>query len=226
MNGFSPTPPGVEICGTYKIVFLAALRYDTAQQQANIFLRRQPQSGSMVIKEAAGPFTIGVDGRLGTSRASVTDQVIFDGQVHLPYEGHEIDRYFGPGYKFYGFGTDSEATLSYTSMASNASLIVTKMNDNKGRIYRVQSPKAFKLVDSEMGVVVNENSLESQEQETNEARRINKCQPGDIWIDIRLTTPNRTYVLARPKSISSSDELDQQDEDDSIMTLFEDFHIY
>ena len=38
-------------------------------------------------------------------------------------------------------------------MPTNASLIVTKLNDNKGRIYKVDAPKAFKLVDFEEGVL-------------------------------------------------------------------------
>lgn len=30
------------------------------------------------------------------------------------------------------------------------------------------------------------------------------AEPGDLWLDIRLTTPNRTYVLARPHKETSS----------------------
>jgi hypothetical protein len=116
-------------------------------------------------------------------------------------------------------------------MAANASLIVTKRNDNKGRIYRVESPKTFKLAHDESGSLADESAIfYSQEQETDKARRICKClhysflcrevglpcsasalitefiverqpfifaEPGDIWIDIRLSTPSRTYVLAR-----------------------------
>ena len=183
MPGFSSTPPGAEICGHYKVVYIAAL------------------------------------------------PTIFDGEVSLPAEGSRIDRYFGPGYKFYGFEANSEANLNYNSRASNACLIVTKRNDNKGRLYRVDQPKAFKLVDSEGGVVANESaSFDSQEHESMEARRSCKCrhfsflcrelglpcsasalitsyvrhqpffnfaEPGVIWIDIRLSTPVRTYVLAR-----------------------------
>lgn len=233
LPGFSPTQPGVELCGTYKIMFVAALRYDTNQQQANIFLRRQPKSGRLVIKKTSQSVAIGVHGRLGTPRPSgrVNSQAIFDGQVILPSQGHEIDRYFGPGYNFFGFGSCSKARKSYTAMASNAGLIVTKRNDNKGRIYCVDSPKAFKLVNNELGVVADESAaFDSQEHEANVARRICKsphysflcrelglpcsasalitefianrppyifAEPGDIWLDIRLTTPNRTYVLAR-----------------------------
>lgn len=239
MPGFSPTPPGAEICGKYNIIYVAALRYDTGQQRANIYLRRQPERGTLVISKSRliSPFTVGVSGRLGTANCSgrVTSKTVFEGAVSLPSHtwDDDIDNYFGPGYNFYGFGANSEATLSYPSMASNAALIVTKRNDNKGRLYRVDNPKAFKLVQSEVGVVADERaSSESQEQEAIRARRICKCrhfsflcqelglpcsasalvtafvtdappfifaEPGDIWIDIRLTTPNRTYVLARRK---------------------------
>ena len=134
-------------------------------------------------------------------------------------------------------------------MPTNASLIVTKLNDNKGRIYKVDAPKAFKLVDFEEGVLSNESArFESQQHETDTARCICKCthfsflcrdlrlpcsasklvteylhqhepfifaEPGDLWLDIRLTTPNRTYVLARPCSEgqidSSSDSGDSWD---------------
>lgn len=178
MPGFSLKPPGAEICGTYNVVYVAALCYDTNRQRANILLRRQPRGGRLIIKEATQSVTIGVDGRLGTSRASgsVTSPAIFDGEVTLPsyHNGVGIDRYFGPGYKFFGFGPDSdEATSSDPSMAANASLIVTKQNDNKGRIYRVESPKAFKLASTETGVLADESaSFDSQEQETKDARRI------------------------------------------------------
>ena len=235
MAGFTPTPPGREICGTYQVIYVAALAYDTGLQQANILLRRQPKAGSLVIQESNTRFVVGVDGRIGSSRGAsrtIKDRTMFYGQVRLPCGGGGIDRYFGPGYNFYGFETNSEAALSYPFMASNASLIVTKRNDNKGRIYRVDSPKAFKLVHNERGIIANEVSPGiSQEQEANEAKRICKyrhfsflcrdlglpcsvsalvtsflvetppyifAQPGDIWIDIRLSTPNRTYVLARP----------------------------
>jgi hypothetical protein len=236
MPGFSSTPPGAEICGHYKVIYIAALLFDKNKQRANIILRRQPKNGSILIKKSSRPFTIGVDSRLGTpgplrSVGRVTSPTIFDGEVSLSAEGSMINRYFGPGYKFYGFEANSEANLNYNSIASNACLIVTKRNDNKGRLYRVDQPKAFKLVDSEGGVVANESaSFDSQEHESMEARRSCKCrhfsflcrelglpcsasalitsyvrhqpffifaEPGDIWIDIRLSTPVRTYVLAR-----------------------------
>jgi hypothetical protein len=40
MPGFSPTAPGAEICGSYKIIYIAALQFDEMTQQANIILRR------------------------------------------------------------------------------------------------------------------------------------------------------------------------------------------
>ena len=243
MPGFSPTAPGAEICGSYKIIYIAALRFDEMTQQANIILRRQPKDGTLKIQDSSQLFTIGVDGRIGTPRPSrsVTSPTIVYGEVCLSREGdHLIDRYFGPGYKFYGFDSNSEATLSYTSMASNACLIVTRLNDNKGRLYQVDRPKAFKLVHSEPGIVVDESTpFDSQEHESEEARRICNCrhfsflcrelgipcaasalitkfvrrkpffifaEPGDVWIDIRLSTPVRTYVLARKLGTQAEDE--------------------
>ena len=62
-------------------------------------------------------------------------------------------------------------------MPTNASLIVTKLNDNKGRLYQVDAPKAFKLVDHEGGVVLDESArFDSQQHETDTARRICKCK--------------------------------------------------
>ncbi|KAL3793258.1 hypothetical protein ACHAW5_002136 [Stephanodiscus triporus] len=246
MPGFSSTPPGAEICGRYKISYVAALEYDKIKQQANIILRREPKWGSLVIQESSQPFTIGVDGRIGAPTPPsrrVTSPTIFSGKVSLrSRKGSMIDRYFGPGYKFYGFDANSEATLSYNSMAANASLIVTKRNDNKGRLYRVEQPKAFKLVKCETGVVVDESTaFDSQDHESNEARRVCKCrhfsflcrklglpcsasalitsfarrppfifaEPGDVWIDIRLSSPVRTYVLAR-KELSKETTLEKE----------------
>eukprot|EP00804_Cyclotella_cryptica_P008482 CCRYP_003979-RA/>CCRYP_003979-RA protein AED:0.38 eAED:0.38 QI:1941/0/0.5/1/0/0/2/0/376 len=206
MAGFSPTPPGVEICGI------------------------------LVIKPSSRYMSIGVGNGQGTSR--VASQSIFMGKLSLPglNDGDKIDKYFGPGYNFFGFSSESKARQRYTPMPSNASLIVTMLNDNKGRIYRVDAPKAFKLTDHEEGVLKNEStSYLSQDHETEIARRICRCrhysflcrdlklpcsasavitkflnphqpyifaEPGDLWLDIRLTTPNRTYVLARPRKRS------------------------
>lgn len=176
MAGFSTTPPGKEICGTYKIMFVAALRPFANQPRASILLRRRPNSGSLIIEESTQRFTIGVGGRLGsTAPMRLTDQTIFSGEVFLPNESRSVDKYFGPGFKFFGFEADSGATASYPSMASNASLIVTKQNDNKGRIYRVEHPKAFKLVNNETGfMMVNNDGSSNQDQETAEARRVCK----------------------------------------------------
>ncbi|KAL7522546.1 hypothetical protein ACHAWX_007255 [Stephanocyclus meneghinianus] len=234
MPGFSLTPPGVEICGVYNVIYVAALRYDNVQKQANILLRQQPRRGSLVIQESSRQVIVRAHDGQGESIV-MTSQSIFEGRLSLPGVefGDKIDKYFGPGYNFFGFSPQSKARKSYTPMPSNASLIVTKRNDNKGRIYKVDAPKAFKLTSFEEGVVKNEStSYESQQHEADIARRIcvskhysflcrdlklpcsasavvtsflNRHQPyifaepGDLWLDIRLTTPNRTYVLARPR---------------------------
>ena len=229
LPGFSPLPPGPEICGTYKIVYIAAV-----QDCSQIILRRQPDGASVIIDESAAEFAIGSNGRLGSRGTTIVqDTIMIDGQVHLPDEsGLPIKNYnyFGPGYKFVGFSSDSHAATSYKNKPANAGLIVTKKNDNKGRIFVVDEPKAFKLVHSETGVVANEVSDMSQEHETLHARQSCEsrhysflcrelglpcssallvtsfltnlhpyifAEPGDLWLDIRLTTPVNTYVLAR-----------------------------
>ncbi|EJK67243.1 hypothetical protein THAOC_11753, partial [Thalassiosira oceanica] len=190
--GFSTLPPGPEICGTYEIVYIAAV-----QNCSQVILRRQPNGASLIIDESTAKFAVGANGRLGSRGTTIVrDAVMIDGQVHLPNEsGFAIDNYFGPGYKFFGFSSDSRASTSYTKNPANAGLIVTKKNDNKGRIFVVDEPKAFKLVHSETGIVANEVSDKSQEEETSHARQ--SCNPGTVWLDIRLTTPVNTYVLAR-----------------------------
>ena len=247
MPGFTVDPPGAEICGTYKIVFVAALRY--RQDKASIFLRRQPhcKSSKLVVTEDRRFVDVGINGRLGAmASGSTRSETIYSGKVDLYSGSGEIEHFFGPGYNFYGFSSDSNARQSYSSMPSNSSLIVTKRNDNKGRLYKVDVPKAFKLVTEENGVLRNESArYGSQQIETEVARRICKCkhfsflckdlglpctasalvtsfvhqhqpyifaEPGDLWLDIRLTTPNRTYVLARP---CSSEEVESSDSDDN-----------
>ena len=177
MPGFSLTPPGVEICGMYKVVYLAALRFDPRTRKANVFLRCQPEQGTLVIKRSSHPFHIGVGGRLGsTAHSEIISPTIFDGKVSLDYRSnHDIDRYFGPGYKFYGFCPSSEASLSYPKKADNASLIVTKRNDNKGRLYKVEKRKAFKLRTRENGTL-RKKDVASIEEEAIEAKRICDCR--------------------------------------------------
>ncbi|EJK68332.1 hypothetical protein THAOC_10496, partial [Thalassiosira oceanica] len=253
LPGFSKLPPGPEICGTYEIVYIAAVH-----NCSQVIFRRQPNGASLIIDESTAEFAVGANGRLG-SRGTTTivrDAVMIDGQVHLPTasrrgrsrrdeSGVAIDKYFGPGYKFFGFSSDSRASASYKNNPANAGLIVTTKNDNKGRVFVVDEPKAFKLVHSETGIVANEVSDESQEEETSHARQSCKCrhysflcrelglpcssallvtsfltdirpyifaEPGDLWLDIRLTTPVNTYVLARrsDKVVFPLEKLDER----------------
>jgi hypothetical protein len=90
---------------------------------------------------------------------------------------NKIDKYFGPGYNIFGFSPQSMARQSYAPMPSNASLIVTKLSDNKGRIYKVDAPKSFKLTQFEEGGVKNKStSYESQQHEADTVRRISMCK--------------------------------------------------
>ena len=124
---------------------------------------------------------------------------------------NKIDKYFGPGYNFFGFSPQSMARQSYAPMPSNASLIVTKLNDNKGRIYKVDAPKAFKLTNVEEGIVKNEStSYESQQHEADIARRICVCKHYSFLCrDLRLPcsasavvtnflTLHQPYIFAEP----------------------------
>ena len=156
-----------------------------------------------------------MDGRLGTARASrsVTDQAIFDGEVDLDDDGREIDTYFGPGYRFYGFGANSEATVSYPSMAANASLIVTKRNDNK----RICRCRHYSFLCRDLNLPCSASALITMFLTQHPPFIF--AEPGDIWIDIRLSTPNRTYVFARPEPESSTEGLDHT------MTTFRNFSI-
>lgn len=249
MPGFTSDPPGAEVCGIYKIVFVAALRYYPSQEKANILLRRLPNCplSRLVIKERRRFVTVGINGRLGVSTtASTESETMYSGTVEIYGENREVDRFFGPGYNLYSFGATSSARQSYRRMPSNSALIVTKLNDNKGRLYKVDATKAFKLVTDERGVVHDEVSrYSSQQEETEVARRSCKCQhfsflcknlglpcsasvlvtsfvlqhqpyifaePGDLWLDIKLTTSNRTYILARP---CSKEEVYGDDSDNS-----------
>lgn len=232
MPGFSTVPPDADtLCGRYKIMFAAALQFNNATQKACILLRR-PASGNLLITGCKRPVTIGVGGRLGSLRTAdlVTGLTSFEGKLLLNGSCRTIDRFFGPGYKFFGFSPNTDASRSYTSKAANATLIVTKKHDNKGRLYVINRPKAFMPVELESGTLLDESSdLGSQEQEYMVSKNYfkrrhisflckrlglpcavssiitsyvyaNPCifaEPGDIWIDIRLTTPVRTYVLAR-----------------------------
>ena len=179
MPGFSSTPPRADICGKYKVIYLAALQFDQESRKANVLLRRQPAHGKLVISRSSHPFPIGIGGRLGsTARSTITSPTIFDGQVILGHQSHLIDRYFGPGYNFYGFDSTSEASLSYPDKADNSSLIVTKLNDNKGRSYQVEKRKAFKLMTREKGKLGKKDVIASSlEEEATEVKRICNCPP-------------------------------------------------
>lgn len=95
MKGFLPDPPQVEdICGEYKIVFVASLTYSNEHQNAKWHLRRIA-SGSLLIVNSGE-----IQGLPGT----------FFGKVVMATDSpHSIDRYFGNGYNIYGTGMDPSA---------------------------------------------------------------------------------------------------------------------
>ena len=184
-------------------------------------------------------------------KKSCVEVCTIDGKVSLSSKNDPlIDRFFGPGYMFV-------SSNAMASDVSNACLIITKRNNNRGRLYQVETPKAFKLIHDEIGIVADEsNSFLTQEHETNEARRICNCrhfsflchelglpcsasvlitafvrhqpffifaEPGDLWIDICLSTPVRTYVLTR-KEISTGNQ--PKDNSDTLQSLFGNLGLY
>lgn len=231
MPGFVATPPSAEICGVYDILFVAALRYNTGTCNADMLLRRTVREGTLTLSQTSSPFDVvqrvkplpqgGIP-----RRREFRSQTTFSGRV----EYKECHRYFGPGYNFFGLTDDSQVSQNYEFKPSNSATIVTKRNNNLGRLYVVSKRKAFQLIKNEVCSMKDaEFPFESQEHETKEAERICRshhsflcqqlglpCQvashisqyaihdppyifaePGDVWIDIRLSTPVRTYVLAR-----------------------------
>ena len=223
MPGFYEEPPGVEICGRYDLVFAAAVRYNNVKEAAELLFRRQVK-GSMSIQVDSKAVNVAIGRR--NNQVIFQERSIFSGSIFMD----EDSQYFGPGYHFHGFAADSVASQSYDFKAYNAAMVVTKRNNNIGRLMVVSETKAFRRVDTEMEVMADPDQVyESQLHETQEAERICRCrhyawlcrdlglpcataalitqfvtapflfaQPGDVWIDIRLTTPVRTYVLARP----------------------------
>jgi hypothetical protein len=212
LHGFVATPPGIEICGEYDMLFVADIKYckcDCRNINANLYLRRTTNKGNLVIN----------------SMLRSIGGMIFSGEV----TGNGCDHQLRPFNNFFGFPSTSVVARSYEWKPSNASIIKTKLNHTIGRLYVVSDRKAFRLIDNEKGPMRDERIVyESQEHEVQEAEENCKslrkrhlsflcrdlglpCQvasqitqyviappfifaePGDVWIDI----PKRTYVLAR-----------------------------
>ncbi|KAL7531844.1 LOW QUALITY PROTEIN: hypothetical protein ACHAXR_007658, partial [Thalassiosira sp. AJA248-18] len=223
LTGFSPTPPGREISGTYRIVSVTAVRYDT-DRHAYMLIGWQPNKwASLIIEETTQRFSIDVNGR------RVTDEVLFGGQVALPSldlpGDPNLPRPFHPLCRFYGFCADSMVTMAHPPIPTNASLLLTKQN------IKLNAQKLSSFNET-CAVLTDESfSIDFQEHETSEARRICNCrhysflcrklgltcsasalitlfaieyqpfifaEPGDIWIDIHHSMrATNTYVLAR-----------------------------
>lgn len=93
--------------------------------------------GTLPINKWKKEFPVGVGRRL--ENRFVHDQTILSGDIYM----YEHTQYLGPGYRFYGFAADSVAANSYPFKATNAALIVTKRNDNKGRSIRGLGTKSL-----------------------------------------------------------------------------------
>jgi|AntRauTorckE5430_2_1112549.scaffolds.fasta_scaffold05028_2 hypothetical protein len=120
--GFVATPPGIEMCGEYDIVFVAALKDDNRiiithglhddnrTSDANVHISRTTNEGNLVIKAMPRSYS----------------ETTFSVKVDI--QGYDQD--FGPGYNFLGFSSFSELKWSYVWKPSNASIIWTKWNKN------------------------------------------------------------------------------------------------
>eukprot|EP00592_Proboscia_alata_P006408 CAMPEP_0194354490 /NCGR_PEP_ID=MMETSP0174-20130528/2647_1 /TAXON_ID=216777 /ORGANISM="Proboscia alata, Strain PI-D3" /LENGTH=464 /DNA_ID=CAMNT_0039123463 /DNA_START=161 /DNA_END=1555 /DNA_ORIENTATION=- len=236
MPGFLPSPPGTEICGEYDIVFAAAL--DDSNHSSGgctkIFLRMTTQ-GRLTIQECSNSLPVSIREDGSTEQRKIRAKSIISAKIQMPEWGHPTWNFFGPGYKVFGFPEDSKLTRCSLEKPTNASLIVTKKNNNLGRMYVVSERKAFRRIQSEAGSMTDKPVTMSkvQKQEVIDAelccgRRhfsflckdlglpcetgglITRfvvddppfifAEPGDIWIDTRLSTPTTTYVLARRRS--------------------------
>jgi len=217
LPGFQAEPPGIEVCGVYDIVFVAALEYNSFSGNADMKLRRVAQGKVKIFETASSNIAF----------------PIFSGRIDIPCTT-ATNEFFGAGYNILGYGRESIETTSYTHKPTNSCTIKTHRNNNVGRLYVVSERKAFRKINREQGEMADgPTTYESQAHEALEAERICSCrhfsflcrdlglpcnvctlvtrfveedpefifaEPRDIWIDIRLSTPNRTYVLARKRS--------------------------
>lgn len=228
MPGFLPSSPGTEIIGEYDVVFVAALDQSGVGGAKNVL--RMTTQGRLTVKECFHLLPVSIRGD-GISR-KIRAKTMLSVKVEMPEWGHPTWKYFGPGYNCFGFPKDSQLSRCYQEKPTNASLVVTKKNNNLGRMYVVSERKAFCRIHKEAGLMTDEPVTTSklQKQEAIKAEQCccsrhflflcrdlrlpcNVCvlitrfviddppfmfaEPGDIWIDISLSTSTTTYVLGR-----------------------------
>ena len=171
LPGFAPEPPGVEICGQYEIIFAAALSFNDATQNADMLLRRTT-TGYLDIDQCSVPFSVTIDGTMPPQQRQIRGETIFNGRVGMDGgRGSDTDQYFGGGYNILGFSADSEAAQSYQNKPANASLVITRLNNNLGRLFVVSERKAFRSGETEQGVMRDPSIVyESQEHDTFQER--------------------------------------------------------
>jgi hypothetical protein len=103
LRGFVATPPGIEICGEYDIVFVAALKDDNRTSDANVHIGRTTNEGNLVIKAMPRSYS----------------ETTFSLKVDI----QGCDQDFGSSYNFLGFSSFSDLKWSYVWKPSNVSII-------------------------------------------------------------------------------------------------------
>jgi hypothetical protein len=215
LRGFVATPPGIEVCGEYDIVFVTArqgaMDLGTTTNEGNLVIKAMPRSSSATI---------------------------FSRKVkrchHLLFDTYERTFYFDLRAQHFGPGSDFFGCPSLSFGARNVSTIKKELNNNIGQVYVVSDRKAFRLIDREKrplrdgGIVYESQEHEVQVAEKNcknfrkrhlsflcrdlglpcqVASQISQyliappfifAEPGDVWIDLRISSKSiLRYVLVR-----------------------------
>ena len=216
MPGFSE-PCGVEVCGEYDIVFAASLHYDNAQGHASMLLRRTAE-GRMVIEKNIVQAFLGIATPMIFS-GNVTMRNSIDGEI----DNHFGPGYNFFGFDKDSVDYDhkpSNATVIKTMRNNNIGrlYVVSErkafrrtrherriMTDGE-EVYesfgqevehaeRIMNSRHYSILCQGLGLPCHVATLITRYVE--EKPEFIFAEPGDIWIDIRLSTPKRTYVLAR-----------------------------
>jgi len=215
MPGFSE-PCGVEACGEYDIVFAASLLYCNAQRNASMLLRRTAE-GCMVIEKSR------LQQFLHEATPIFSGKVTMRNSIYGEIDHHFGPGYNFFGFDKDSVEYDhkpSNATVIRTKMNSNIGRLYVVSERKAFRRTRLERGI---MRDGEEVYESFEQEVEHAECVLNSRHYSILCQglglpchvatlitryvedkpefifaePGDIWIDIRLSTPKRTYLLAR-----------------------------
>jgi hypothetical protein len=220
MNGFHPDPPPIdEICGEYEIVFVASLTYCNLEQNALWHLRRRASGSLLIVKPSPdiqsfvpGDFFGKVITAPGTSYSV---EKYFGGGYNIYGTGKDP--------KTYGGHCCSNCFLIKTLRNNNIGRLYV-VSERKA-FPRIKNENGWMGYGNANGIIYESQEHETMEAERicNSRHYSFLCrdlgfscavaslitrfamedvpfffaEPGDIWIDIKLSTPTRTYVLAR-----------------------------